>query len=317
MARERDSSTYRLVKGFARIIDQQRETLDRIYDSHWIDYARAIDLDLLVALLGIPRKDSESDEEFRARVKQTFADPKRGGTVEAVKTQLANFLGCSKEDFLLIENPAIEMQVVKKVVSGESWIMSSSSIRDEKATIIISLENGEASDPTLIDLDAKIAIGYKGKLKKGDKLEIRESKAKLNGIDVTNSISVAATSVDSPRISRRPSKWIFKERITDIIGRFDQSNFDETVFYESVPPTTIRLAWTARLLGCFEIKIPLNILSQSKLTKQKVEAFVNAIKAAGIRTIVTVIDETDQSKKPASEGTDLSRSIDAERKRSK
>jgi hypothetical protein len=304
-AREKNSYLYSFADGIAKIIDQQKSGLLHIRDSHWMESAHGIDLDLLASIFGIARKRKETDEEYRSRLRTTFSDFKKGGTVEAVRAQLASFLAISKEEIVVIENPPTELQELKKVISGETWVISSTSIRDEKATMVLSLEDGEASDPTVIDSSTNTAIRYKGTLRKGDNLEIHEGKAKLNGVDATKSISFESSSdspsssaplaaSDLPKIPRKPSKWIFKERLTDTLGRFDQSKFDENVFFKPVPPTTLKLRWTARLLASFEIKIPTRALDKSNLTKQEVETLVNAIKAAGIRTFVTIMPETGQ-----------------------
>lgn len=298
-ARERNSPLYDFVSAVAKIINQQEDDLSTIMDSHWIATAHGIDLDLLASLFGLGRKRRENDREYKSRINQTFVDIKKGGTVEAVRAQLALYLATSKEDIMVEENPPIEMQDMKKVVSGDSWVMTSTSIRDEKATIVLSLEDGEARDPTIIDLDANVALKYKGTLKKGDVLELNQGKAMLNGVDATKSVSFESGNTtipipsDMPKIPRKPSKWIFRERLTDTLGRFDQSKFDENVFFESVPPTTLKLQWTSRLLASFEVKVSSRALEKASVTKEELEALVNAIKAAGIRTFVKVMPESD------------------------
>lgn len=301
-AREKDSSFYQLIDGISFLIGEQKEALVRIRDSHWLDYAGGINLDLLASILSLGRKRKETDEDFRLRIRNTITNLSKGGTVEAIRIQLGQYLATSKEDITLIENPPTEMQIERKVVSGDTWAISSSSIKDEKAAIVLSLEEGEAKDPTIIDTGANSAIIYKGTLKKGDTLEISQGKASLNGSDVTPSLSVeygdpkpsSSHAEDIPIISRKPSKWLFKERLTDTHARFDQSRFDDGVFFKFVPPTIIRIKWVANLLSAFEVRIPSKVLEKSGLTREEIELLVNAIKAAGIRTSVTIMPNTDE-----------------------
>lgn len=312
-ARERDSHLYNLADGFAKILYQQEQDLDLVRDSHWLESARGINLDLLASILGLGRKSREPDDEYRARVKYSLANLRKGGTVEAVKTQLAAYLGTQKDEIILVENPPTEMQLEKRVLSGDTWIMSSSSIDDEEATIVISLEDGEAKDPSITNLDSNQTIKFKGTMKKGEVLEIRQGTATLDGIDAAASISfergsggpaaesssVAASAAPddkgAPKITRKPSTWIFREGLTDTLGRFDQSKFDENIFYRPVPPIRVTIRWTAKLLASFEVKVSSKILEQSNnLTKQELETLVNAIKAAGIRTFVTIVQGSDE-----------------------
>ena len=124
----------------------------------------------------------------------------------------------------------------------------------------------------------------------------------MDGIDATASISIGygdgtqVKDVDLPKISRKPSDWIFRERLTDTLGRFDESKFDENIFYKPVPPTKITFKWTAKLLAAFEVKVSSDVLEKGHLNKQELETIVNAIKAAGIRSIVTVLSEDKDMK---------------------
>lgn len=301
-ATEKDSYIYEFVSGFARIINEQEKELAKIRDAHWIDSSRGINLDLLASIFGLGRKRKEGDDDFRSRIAATIADLRKGGTVEAIRIQLAQYLATSKEEIVVVEYPPTEMTIQKAVLSGDTWSMKSSSINNnEKVMIILSLENGEAIDPTIImDTDTNFFIRYKGTLKKGDLLEINEGKARLNGVDVSSSISYekgnkpVPLTDDLPQIARKPSKWIYREKITDTLARFDQSRFDENVFFKFVPPTSLTIKWTARLLGSFEVRIPSRALETTDLTKEEIEELVNAIKAAGIRSFVTIMTDKEE-----------------------
>lgn len=299
-AREKDSYMYEFVSGFAKIISEQERELSKIRDAHWIDSSRGINLDLLASIFGLGRKRKETDDDFRSRIAATIGDLRKGGTVEAVRIQLAQYLATSKEEIVIVEYPPTEITVQKGVLSGDTWNMKSGSINNnEKAMIILSLENGEAIDPTIMDTDANFSIKYKGTLKKGDLLEINGGKATLNGVDVSSSIiyekgdkpiPIPLTD-DLPQVARKPSRWIYREKITDTLARFDQSKFDENVFFKFVPPTSLTIKWTARLLGSFEVRIPSKVLETTEITKHEVEELVNAIKAAGIQSFVTIMTD--------------------------
>jgi hypothetical protein len=301
-ARERQSYIYNMIQGIAKVISHLEQDLSLVREAHWIESANGIDLDLLASIIGIGRKAKENDEEYRSRIRHSIATLKKGGTVEAVKTQLAAYLGTSKNDIMLIENPPVDMQLEKQVVSGDTWNLTSSSINDEHATVAISIEEGEAKNPTITNLDSNVAIKFNGILKKGEVLEIHQGAAKLGGSDVTASVSLEKENSTSlkdsgmPIITRKSSTWIFREGLTDTLARFDQSKFDKNIFYKSVPPTRVTFKWTARLLAAFEVRISSKALGMSNMTKGEVEALVNAIKAGGVRTFVTILSEGDELK---------------------
>lgn len=300
-AREMDSSVYELVCGFAKIVRDQERDVSRLGDSRSINSAYGRDLDLLASILGLARKRNETDTDFRSRIRSVVADIKLGGTVEAIRTQLASYLATSKDEFALVENPPTEMQSTKNVRSRDTWDISSESIADEEATIIISLEEGEAHDPALIDTDAKITLRFNGTLKRGDRLEIVHGKARLNGTDATSSLHIefggtpVTPTKDLPKISRKKSKWEFREKLTDTLARFDLSKFDESAFFKDTPPIRIDMKWTARLLATFEVRLPAKILERnSNLSMRDVEAFVSSVKAAGVRALVKIIPDSSQ-----------------------
>jgi len=305
LARERNSALYELASGFANIVHDQERDVSRLRDSRSINSAYGRDLDLLASTVALGRKRDETDEDFRSRIKSTVLGIRIGGTIEAIRTQLASFLGASTNDFTIVENPPTELQLAKNALSGDTWPMSSRSISDERAMITISPEGGEAHDPALIDTEANTTIRFTGTLKKGDKLEIVNGKARLNGVDATGSIhfglggAEVKPTEDLPSISRKESKWEFRERLSDALARFDKSKFDENVFFKDIPPTNISMKWTAKLLATFEVMIPAKIMERNaNLSKSDIEAFVNALKAAGVRAFVKIMPDSSQLDTP-------------------
>lgn len=310
-ATEESSYFYYFVSPFAKTINEQEELLADIMHCHWVDTASNLELDLLASTVGVSRKRNEPDTDFRTRIKRTLTDRKKSGTIEAIRLQLATFLATSKDDIVLIENPITDMNFEKKVVSGDTWIMTSGSINDEKAEVLISVEDGEARDPSIIDVDAQTCFRYNGRVKKGDILKIHQNgKIELNNIDVSSSVSFenitnnntseikpdrAVTKNNNNNnlqlvLPRKPSRWQYQEKLTDTLGRFDQSKFDQNVFFIPIPPTTIRISWIAKMTSAFEVRIPSDALTKNGLTKEEVEIAVNTMKATGVRAIVTLED---------------------------
>jgi hypothetical protein len=327
-ATEESSFLYYFASAFAKTISDQEKGLTGIMLSHWVDTASNLELDLLASIVEVTRKRNEADNDFRTRIKRTLVDRKKSGTIEAIRLQLATFLATSQDDIIIIENPLTDMHFEKKVVSGDIWTMISSSISDEKAEIIISIEDGEARDPAIIDLDAQVSLRYNGRLKKGDVLMIHQSgKIELNGVDAASSVTFeeqeeekknknknennnennnnnnktnnnnnnpSAEEMISKRmliIPRKPSRWRFQEKLTDTLARFDRSKFDENVFFKPIPPTTIKIDWYAKLVAAFEVKIPSEALIKNGLTTEELEAAVNSMKAVGVKAIITLQEE--------------------------
>lgn len=314
-ATEESSFLYYFASAFAKTISDQEKGLTGIMLSHWVDTASNLELDLLASIVELIRKRNEADNDFRTRIKRTLVDRKKSGTIEAIRLQLATFLATSEDDITIIENPLTGMHFEKKVLSGDVWTMISSSISEEKAEIIISVEDGEARDPAIIDLDAQVSLRYNGRLEKGDVLMIHQSgKIELNGVDAassvtfeekqdennnnnnnnTNNTSPSAGEMMSKKmliIPRKPSRWQFQEKLTDTLARFDQSKFDENVFFKSIPPTTIKIDWYAKLVAAFEVKIPSEALIKNGLTREELETAVNSMKAVGVKAIITLQEE--------------------------
>jgi len=313
-ATEESSFLYYFASAFAKTISDQEKGVTGIMLSHWVDTASNLELDLLASIVEVIRKRNEADNDFRTRIKRTLVDRKKSGTIEAIRLQLATFLATSEDDIIIIENPLTGMHFEKKVVSGDVWTMISSSISDEKAEIIISVEDGEARDPAIIDLDAQVSLRYNGRLKKGDVLMIHQSgKIELNGIDAASSVTFEEEEVKKKKnnktnnnnnpsaeemiskrmliIPRKPSRWQFQEKLTDTLARFDRSKFDENVFFSPIPPTTIKIDWYAKLVAAFEVKIPSEALIKNGLTREELEAAVNSMKAVGVKAVITLQEE--------------------------
>jgi hypothetical protein len=288
-AREKDSLLYRLINSFAKAISEQHKDIFSIMKSHWVDTAYGIDLDLLASIYSLKRKPRENDDDFRVRIRSAITDFRGGGTVEAVKTALARYLIISKDDIILVENPPVPMIVEKQARSRDKWLINSLSINDEEAAIIITIEDGEAREPTMIDTENNFSLKYNGTIKAGQKLVIHDGKADLDGVDVTANVVVERPN-RIPTILRKGSNWLYRETLSDTLGRFNEAKFNENVFYKEVPPTKIRFEWTANMVAAFEVKVPSGALERNNISKENLENLVNDIKAAGVKTFVTIAE---------------------------
>jgi hypothetical protein len=288
-ARERNSLLYRLINSFAKAISEQQKELFSVMKAHWVDTAYGGDLDILASLFELTRKMGEDDDDFRLRIKSAILDFRGGGTVEAIRVALARYLAIPVEDVVLIENPPYPKSLPFKVRSRDKWMMSSSSINDEKCAITISIADGEVRKPTIINLDNNLSLKYDEIIKAGETLTIRDGAATLDGIDVTAKL-VAEKPREVLTIPRKSSAWQYREGLSDTLGRFNDGKFDEHVFYKDVPATNIRFDWTANLIAAFEVRVPSSALEKHNVTKSKVEELVNTIKAVGIKAIVNVVE---------------------------
>jgi len=303
-AREPSSFFHRIVHGLAKVMSDQEQQLSKISNSHYVDTATDKDLENLAAVIGARRNHGEGDADFRNRLRSILVEFRDRGTVVSIRAQLASLLGTSIDEIEIIENPLEDRILETKVRSRDMFEVDSRSIFDEKATISISSPGGEASNPALVDESNGVIIRFNGILKKGDTLEISQGQARLNGRDITNLIQLEhGTSTFSPgelpKVSRIVSRWRFKEKFSDSIARFDEARFDENIFSKDIPPTIVRFNWTARLAAAFEVRIPQGVLeSNSGISKKDIQNFLDTIKAAGVRALVTIMPKQEQVELP-------------------
>jgi hypothetical protein len=295
-AREKRSTFYELISGFASIMGGQERDVYRVEESHSLSSAQGIDLDLLASNVSVERKPLEADDDFRERITKSLGGVRLGGTVDAIRIQLASFLNTGPEQIIVVENPPAPKRFTH-VWKGDSWEMSSEGIQDEIADLSIDLEGGELHEPILTDVEGKNRIRFMGSMKAGEKLEISGGVAKLNGKDVTTAVLLesgdqsGSLSKDIPRLSRKWSRWELEEKLTEKGGRFDKAKFDDNVFFKEVPPTKVTMEWTTRLPSMFEVRVSERIFKNSNLSIEDIQAFVNSIKAAGVQAVVTIVSD--------------------------
>jgi hypothetical protein len=284
-----------LITAIGKSLGEQNKDLFGIMRSHWIDSAFAEDLDLLASLFRLKRRKNESDESFRVRIKYFIVEFLGGGTKEAILAQARLFLGVreSYPEVDLIENPPIEQVEERTVKNGEIWTMKSRSIYDELFSLEFRVEKGknELLNPKIEDLENKSSITFNGIMKSEQKLLLSENgEAKLDGKSVTKRVNNTGL-----KILRTASQWAFTESTSPMIGKFDEAVFDTHMFETSVPTASVSIRWTARLLSAFELRVLRSALERSGVTEDELRGMVDMIKAAGIKSFITVADKLDVS----------------------
>jgi hypothetical protein len=265
-------------------LEKEQESMMR---SHWVDTATQTDLDSIGFILESKRISDEEDNLFRARLKRTVIEYMGGGTIPAILEALrALILAQDPNDVQIIENPPETMLIERKVLSGDSWEMSSSSISNTMPRITLTVEEaGEVSSPIITDLGSNKGISYNGDLKGGQRLVFTQDRAELDGVDVTNKASVK----EFPQLVRAGSKWQYTESLSKMLGVFDGAKFDESTFTKGIPYVKLSFEWTSYLPATFEVQIQSDALDRSGFDVKDIEGFVNTKKAAGVKSIIKII----------------------------
>lgn len=82
-----NTNTYKLVRALVSEYDRIDDEIVNIADSHHIDTATGEDLGKIAEPVGLERKDNESDDKFRARIKVQY----RVGNIGATFDEFAEF----------------------------------------------------------------------------------------------------------------------------------------------------------------------------------------------------------------------------------
>ena len=268
---------------------QLNETEERITDlmqAHWVDTAQGEELDKLGGLAGARRMPRENDKHFRAFLKRAVDEYKGGGTVSVIREGFKELIGTkNKEDVEIMENPLVEDFEEVTVIANDTWTIGSGSIKDEQSTLSLLVEGkGEVSNPQITDIDIEQSITYKGKLKSGEQLTIKQNIALLGKEDVTRDVIPP----EAPLLLRKGSTWRYSESLSERIGVFDTGKFDEHTFAVGVPTVRVRFEWTKRLPATFVVQVKQNALIDSGLNESTLKKVANAFKAAGVSVIIKV-----------------------------
>jgi hypothetical protein len=325
---DKESILFSFIDSFANELRKQNKELLNIQRTHWIDTSYGKNLDLLANIYKLYRKQEESDEDFRNRIKRFLFEFTGGGTKKSILAQTVAYLNLKEESEMpmLIENP---LRIKKKqitVQNGDKIIIQSESIDDKDFLLELSLEEEgfEILDPSVYDQDRNSLIKFHGTLKSGEKLlinteekSVRHFKNDLRIDNVINDLSSNSNSNsnilfdnknnngndnnnnifidDKMKIPRKKSIWIFKENTTPKLGRFDEALFDENFYEVYVPKCSIKIEWKAKLLSSFELQIESESFERSGVSIDNFSDLINSIKAAGVKAYIEIINKNNFS----------------------
>jgi hypothetical protein len=284
---DENSRIFKVINAIGKRLEEADKDTNAILRAHWIDTAFGEDIDRLGAIFNLKRRIGEDDSEYRSRLKRAIMDFKGGGTVSAILLSVKMTLGLPNDYPLeLVENPPVVINRALEVRTGDTWLMSSNSVLDATPSITLTNETADMpiTNPTILNVDTGEKIVFNGTIRMGEELKIEDGKATLNGIDVTERLSVT----NFPRLLRKGSVWNYAEQVEEAIGRFDISKFDESIFAVGIPTAKIIFNWVAYQPATFEIRIPKDVIS-GRRDLSILEETVNTIKASGVKAIIKVI----------------------------
>jgi hypothetical protein len=313
---DKESILFSFIDSFAHELRKQKKELVNIKRTHWIDTSYGKNLDLLAKIYKLYRKQEESDEDFRNRIKRFLFEFTGGGTKKSILAQSVAYLNLKEESEmpLLIENPLRIKKVKMTVQNGDRISIQSESIDDEDFFLELSLEEDgfEILDPAIYDQDNNSSIKFHGTLKSGEKLRIStkvKSVSHINndlGIDNVNNDSSSIFNNknnngnnnnifidDKMKVPRKKSTWIFKENTTPKLGRFDEAHFDEYFYEVYVPKCSLNIEWKAEFLSSFELQIESESFERSGVSIENFSDLVNSIKAAGVKAFIEIINKNN------------------------
>lgn len=319
---DKESILFSFIDSFAHELRKQKKELVNIKRTHWIDTSYGKNLDLLAKIYKLYRKQEESDEDFRNRIKRFLFEFTGGGTKKSILAQSVAYLNLKEESEMpiLIENPLRIKKVKMTVQNGDRISIQSESIDDEDFFLELSLEEDgfEILDPAIYDQDNNSSIKFHGTLKSGEKLRIstkEKSVSHINndlGIDNVNNDSSSSSIFnnksnngnnnnnnnnlfidDKMKVPRKKSTWIFKENTTPKLGRFDEAHFDEYFYEVYVPKCSLNIEWKAEFLSSFELQIESESFERSGVSIENFSDLVNSIKAAGVKAFIEIINKNN------------------------
>ncbi len=284
---DENSRIFKIINAVGKRLEEADKDTNAILRAHWVDTAFREDIDRLGAIFNLKRRMGEEDSEYRSRLKRAIMDFKGGGTVSAILSSVKMTFGLPENYQLeLVENPPITVERTLEVRTGDTWFMSSNSVLDAVPSITIITETADMTiiNPTILNIDTGEKISFNGEIGAGEKLKIGDGRATLNGMDVTERLTVTSF----PRLLRKGSMWKYSEQVEEAIGRFDISSFNESIFAVGIPTAKIIFNWVAYQPATFEIKIPKDVISGKK-DLSILEEVVHTIKASGVKAVIKVI----------------------------
>jgi hypothetical protein len=318
---DKESILFSFIDSFANELRKQKKDLVNIKRTHWIDTSYGKNLDLLAKIYKLYRKQEESDEDFRNRIKRFLFEFTGGGTKKSILAQSVAYLNLKEESEMpvLIENPLRIKKVKMTVQNGDRISIQSESIDDEDFFLDLSLEEDgfEILDPSIYDQDRNSSIKFHGTLKSGEKLRISTKEKSVshinNDLGIDNVNNDSSSSIfnskrnngnndnnnnnifidDKMKVPRKKSTWIFKENTTPKLGRFDEAHFDEYFYEVYVPKCSLNIEWKAEFLSSFELQIESESFERSGVSIENFSDLVNSIKAAGVKAFIEIINKNN------------------------
>jgi hypothetical protein len=96
------SNTYKLVRALLSEADRIDDDLEKVYDEHHINSADGESLDKFGALVNAPRKDGESDNKYRTRIKAEYAKARTDTDFDSFIQFVSAILDTGTENFDLL-----------------------------------------------------------------------------------------------------------------------------------------------------------------------------------------------------------------------
>jgi hypothetical protein len=325
---DKESILFSFIDSFANELRKQRKELLNIKRTHWIDTSYGKNLDLLANIFKLSRKQDESDEDFRNRIKRFLFEFTGGGTKKSILAQTVAYLNLKEESEMpiLIENPLRIKKIKTTVQNGDKINIKSESIDDKDFLLEISLEEEgfEILDPSVYDQERNTSIKFHGTLKSGERLIINSEEKSVthiksdsiidninnehnnsnNNSSISNNQSNNSNNSNNNndlfidnnmKVPRKKSTWVFKENTTPKLGRFDEAFFDENFYEVYVPKCSLKIEWKAKLLSSFELQIESESFKRSGVSIENFSDLINSIKSAGVKAYIEIINKNNFS----------------------
>jgi len=283
---QQNSSIFGLIAALGMRLDEAEKEFVSIMRACWVDTASGGDLDRLGGLFNIKRKESETDADYRNRLKTAILSYKGGGTIGAIQMLVRRTLRLPQDYHVqIVENPPVRLKRTWKVSAGSEWVVNPRNIHDTvpDITITVETEHAKIKDPTLTNLTTGAAVTFRGDLWYGDVLKISNGKAMLNEKDHSDRLSTTGI----PNLPRKISRWQYTEFIGANQGAFDSTRFDESVFVVEII-STVTFEWTAHQPATFELYLDKEMLMKSGVTVNYMQDILNSVKACGVMAEVKV-----------------------------
>jgi hypothetical protein len=285
---EKESLILVLLQSVTDQLDTAEKEITDIMKAHWVDTAEGEDLNKLGKLVGQSRMPKEDDKHFRGYLKRVVDEYRGGGTISMIIEGLNELIDVGKgEKIEIVENPPIKTFQEFVVNANETWSLGSNSIKDEETTILIAIDGkGRVSHPQITKLDTGTSITYEGELKTEEQLILKQNRAFLDDVEVTEKVSPPET----PQLSRKESIWKYSESLSESVGVFDTGLFDEHTFAVGIPNVRVRFEWTRFQPATFIVQIKKKVLIASDLSEGILRKTVDLLKAAGVKAIIKVME---------------------------